>query len=272
MNLSLAFVLTAHVLEQNKTRTALTVLGVSIGVAAVITIVALGRGAQDQLEGQIKNAGTNVVVVVAGNLTAGGVRQGQGAAGTLTAEDASAIGENIPTVQFVAASVNTQAQLVFRGQNWSTMVQGTDVDWPAVRAWPVIAGAFFTQQDVQAAAKVAVLSTVVRDQLFGDYANPVGESIRVKGQPFTVVGVMASKGQTGMGRDQDDTIFVPYTTVQKKLLGVTNINAIMLSTQSASDTSTTVDAVTALLRVRHKIQPGGPTTSWSGRSTRLQTS
>jgi putative ABC transport system permease protein len=250
--------LSAHVLEQNKTRTALTVLGVTIGVAAVITIAALGRGAQKQLEAQIQSAGSNMIVVMAGNRTAGGVRQGQGASGTLTAEDARAIRDSISTVELLAAGVNTRAQLVFRDQNWSTMVQGTDVDWQAIRAWPVTAGTFFTAEDVQRAAKVAVVGTVVRDQLFGENANPTGQTIRVQGQPFTVVGVMASKGQTGVGRDQDDTTFVPYTTVQKKMLGITNIQTIQLSTASAGETSQTVDDVTALLRLRHEIQPGDP--------------
>jgi putative ABC transport system permease protein len=221
-------------------------------------IAALGRGAQSQLETQIENAGTNLVVVTAGNRTAGGVRQGQGVAGTLTTEDAAAIRDNVPTVHFLAATVSTRAQLVFGNQNWSTVVQGTDVDWPAIRAWPVTSGAFFKRADVQQAAKVAVLGTVVRDQLFGAGANPTGMTIRVQGQAFTVAGVMASKGQTGVGRDQDDAIFTPYTTVQKKLLGITNIQAVQLSTESAADTNKTVEDVSALLRLRHRIQAGDP--------------
>ena len=258
MGLRLAFILTAQVLKQNRTRTALTVLGVAIGVAAVIAIAALGRGAQVQLEGQIDSVGTNLIVVMAGNRNAGGVRQGQGVAGTLTPEDAGAIRDSIPAVQFLSPIVNARAQVVFANQNWSTVVQGTDVDWPAIRAWPLVAGAFFTREDVRLAAKVTVIGSVVRDQLFGAGANPTGLIVRVQGQPFTVAGVFASKGQTGVGRDQDDAIFVPYTTAQKKLLGITNIQAIQLSTLSAADTSETVEAVTALLRVRHKVQPGDP--------------
>jgi putative ABC transport system permease protein len=244
-------------LGRNKMRTALTMLGMIIGVAAVITMVALGTGAQTSIEAQIQSAGTNMIIVSAGNFNMGGVRQGQGNASTLIPEDAQAIGQ-LPGVQYTAAQSNTRGQIVAGNQNWNTQVQGTDIDLPLIRSWPVKEGAFFTPQDVTTAAKVAVLGTVVRDQLFDPTANPVGQVIRISHQPFTVVGVMASKGQSGMGQDQDDVVFVPYTTVLKKLRGITNIQQVQVSAASAGETSKVADNIAQLLRVRHKIQPGDP--------------
>src|SRR5437667_8437899 len=177
-------------LGRNKMRTALTMLGMIIGVAAVITMVALGTGAQTSIEAQIQSAGTNMIIVSAGNFNQGGVRQGQGNASTLTPEDAAAIAQ-VPGVQYTAAQSNLRGQIVAGNQNWNTQVQGTDVDLPLINAWPVEQGAFFTPQDVTTAGKVAVLGTVVRDQLFGEGSNPVGDVIRIQNQPFTVVGVMA---------------------------------------------------------------------------------
>ncbi|PYQ77778.1 MAG: multidrug ABC transporter substrate-binding protein [Acidobacteria bacterium] len=244
-------------LGRNKMRTALTMLGMIIGVAAVITMVALGTGAQTSIESQIQSAGTNMIIVAAGNFTQGGVRQGQGNASTLTPDDANAI-RSVPGVQYVAAGVNTRGQLVASNQNWGTQVQGTDVDMPLIRSWPTQLGAFFSAQDVATASKVAVLGSVVRDQLFGPDMDPTGQVIRINNQPFTVSGVMASKGQSGMGQDQDDVVFVPYTTVMKKLRGITFIQQAQVSAASATDTSATADRIAALLRVRHKIQPGDP--------------
>jgi putative ABC transport system permease protein len=244
-------------LGRNKMRTALTMLGMIIGVAAVITMVALGSGAQSSIEAQIQSAGTNMIIVSAGNFSQGGVRQGQGNASTLVPDDAAAIAQ-LPGVQYVAAGSNMRAQIVASNQNWNTQVQGTDVDFPLIRSWPVKEGAFFTPQDVSTASKVAVLGSVTRDQLFGADTNPVGQIIRISNQPFTVVGVMSSKGQSGMGQDQDDVIFVPYTTVMKKLRGITFIQQATVSAASANETSKVADNIAAMLRVRHKIQPGDP--------------
>ena len=245
-------------LSRNKMRTALTMLGMIIGVAAVITMVALGTGAQTSIESQIQAAGTNMIMVSAGNFSQGGVRQGQGNASTLVPDDAAAIAQ-VAGVQYVAAASNTRGQIVAGNQNWNTQVQGTDIDLPLIRSWSLREGTFFTPQDVTTAAKVAVLGSVVRDQLFplADQS-PIGQVIRISKQPFTVVGVMASKGQSGMGQDQDDTIFVPYTTVMKKLRGITFIQQVTVSAASAADTTPTADRIAALLRARHRIQPGDP--------------
>src|SRR5204862_5356648 len=149
-------------------------------------------------------------------------------------------------------------QIVAGNQNWGTQVQGTDIDLPLIRSWPTQQGAFFTPIDVATAAKVAVLGSVVRDQLFGPDVNPVDQVVRINNQPFTVAGVMSSKGQSGMGQDQDDVVFVPYTPVMKKLRGITFIQQATVSAASASDTSATADRIATLLRTRHKIQPGDP--------------
>ena len=258
MSVLMVFRIAFKALSRNKMRTGLTMLGMIIGVAAVITMVALGTGAQTSIESQIQAAGTNMIMVSAGNFSQGGVRQGQGNASTLVPDDAAAIAQ-VQGVQYVAAASNTRGQIVAGNQNWNTQVQGTDIDLPLIRAWPLREGAFFTPQDVTTAAKVAVLGSVVRDQLFplADQS-PIGQVIRIQKQPFTVVGVMASKGQSGMGQDQDDTILVPYTTVMKKLRGITFIQQVTVSAVSAADTTPTADRISALLRTRHKIQPGDP--------------
>jgi putative ABC transport system permease protein len=257
MSLLMIFRIAFKALGRNKMRTALTMLGMIIGVAAVITMVALGTGAQTSIEAQIQSAGTNMIIVSAGNFSMGGVRQGQGNASTLVPDDAAAIAR-LPGVQYAAAGSNTRGQVVAGNQNWGTQIQGTDVDLPLIRAWPIEQGAFFTPQDVTTASKVAVLGTVVRDQLFGPDSNPVGQVIRIQNQPFTVVGTMSSKGQSSMGQDQDDVVFVPYTTVMKKLRGVTFIQNVTVSAASAGQTSKVADDIAQLLRVRHKIQPGDP--------------
>jgi putative ABC transport system permease protein len=243
-------------LNRNKMRTILTMLGMIIGVGAVITMVGLGRGAQATIEEQVKSAGTNLINVNAGNFQQGGVRQGQGMATTLTPEDAHALAD-VPGVQYVAAGVNSRGQVIAGNQNWSSRIEGTDVDFPLMRAWPVKWGAFFTQQDVNSAAKVAVLGTVVSETLFGPDVDPTGQIIRIRNQPFKVIGVMASKGQGSFGQDQDDTIFTPYTTVQKKLQGIQHINNITISAESP-ETAPVAAAIGEVLRVRHKLTPGEP--------------
>jgi putative ABC transport system permease protein len=240
-------------LARNKMRTALTMLGMIIGVSAVITMVALGTGAQSSIETQIQAAGTNMIMVSAGNFQQGGVRMGQGNASTLTPEDALAI-RDVPGVQYIAPGVNTRGQIVAGNLNWGTQVQGTDVDLPLIRSWPTKMGQFFQPVDVATASKVAVLGSVVHEQLYGPDVDPVGEVIRINNQPFTIVGVMASKGQSGMGQDQDDVVYVPYTTVMKKLRGITYIQNVTVSAASAADTTPAADRIATLLRQRHQIQ------------------
>jgi putative ABC transport system permease protein len=246
-------------LNRNKMRTVLTMLGMIIGVGAVITMVGLGTGARTTIEERVKSAGTNMIHVNAGNSSSRGVRMGQGTATTLIPEDAAAI-RDIPGVQYVAAGANTRAQVVAGNLNWSTNIQGTDVDLPLIRSWPTKYGSFFSAQDVTGAQKVAVLGSVVANTLFGDDIDPTGQIIRIgrqgQNQPFKVIGVMASKGQSAMGQDQDDTIFVPYTTVIKKLQGQQHINNITVSAAQPDIINDVAEAIRGVLRIRHKIVPG----------------
>ena len=255
MSPAMTFRIAFKALGRNKMRTGLTMLGMIIGVSAVITLVAMGNGAQSVIEDQIKSAGTNMITVNAGNVSFGGVRQGTGASSTLIEDDAQAIRDEITGVQFVASGLQIRTQIVAGNQNWFTRVQGTDIDLPLIRAWPTRVGSFFSPQDVTSAAKVAVLGSTVNEQLFAKDADPVGQIIRVRNEPFRVIGVMASKGQ-GVGEDMDDQILTPYTTVQKKLLGVNYVQSITVSATSAGETTRVADAIAILLRTRHKIVPG----------------
>jgi putative ABC transport system permease protein len=253
MSIFMTFRIAFRALARNKMRTALTMLGMIIGVGAVITMVALGRGAQTMIEENIATAGTNIINVNAGNFTSGGVRGGMGAASTLTAEDAEAIREEVPGVRYVACGVTSRNQVIFGNQNWQTRISGTDIDLPMIKSWPTEYGTFFSTQDVQTAAKVAVLGSTVRDMLFGEGEDPTGQIIRVRNQPFKVIGVMAKKGQAALGEDQDDIIFVPFTTVQKKLQRQPFIQNITVSAASADDINLIADRITVLLRTRHNI-------------------
>jgi putative ABC transport system permease protein len=243
-------------LNRNKMRTMLTMLGMIIGVGAVITMVALGKGAQSTIEAQVKAAGTNLITVMAGNFTQGGVRQGGGNATTLRVEDAEAI-RRLPGVQYVAAGVNSRAQLVAGNQNWSSTIQGTDVDLPLIRNWPVKYGSFFTPLDVTGAQKVAVLGQTVADNLYGPDTDPTGQIIRIKNQPFKVLGVMAPKGTSGFGQDQDDVVYAPYTTVQKKLQGIQHIQNVTVSAETP-ETAGVSALISETLRQRHKLIGNDP--------------
>ena len=247
-----------NALGRNKMRTALTMLGMIIGVSAVITLLALGHGAQTLIEDQIRSGGTNMVTVMAGNFTMGGVRGGIGAASSLKLEDVAAIRKEVPNIEYIAPGVNTRAQVIAGNQNWSTRLEGTDVDFPLIRTWPVKHGVFFSPQDVTGAAKVAVLGKSVSDVLFGPDVDPTGQMIRIRNQPFKVIGMMDVKGQGAMGNDQDDVIFAPYTTVQKRLQGQQNIQTITISASSADATTQVADAVAAVMRTQHKLVSGDP--------------
>ena len=245
-------------LGRNKMRTSLTMLGMIIGVAAVITMVALGRGAQQEIETQIKSAGTNMIMVRAGNYRRGGISMGMGQSPRLKAADVEAVREQVPDAQYLAAGVRTRDQVVAAGQNWNTTIQGTDIEFPQIRFWDIQLGTFFTTTHVQSSAKVAVLGSVVRDNLFGEGVDPVGARIRIRNQSFQVLGVMAAKGSGQFGEDQDDAIFIPYTTVNKKLRGRdgTNISEITVSAASADRINEVADEITAVLREEHRLGPG----------------
>jgi len=256
MSIIMTLLVALKALNRNKMRTMLTMLGMIIGVGAVITMVAIGKGAQSTIEEQVKAAGTNLITINAGNFTQGGVRGGSGMSTTLTPDDAQAL-RGLPGVQYLAAGVNSRAQLIAGNQNWSTQIQGTDVELPLIRNWPQKYGSFFTAQDVATAQKVCVLGQTVSDNLFGPDTDPTGQVIRIKNQPFKVLGVMAPKGSTGFGQDQDDAVYAPYTTVQKKLQGIQHINNITVSAETP-ETAPVSAEITDMLRTRHKLMGSDP--------------
>jgi putative ABC transport system permease protein len=246
-------------LVRNKMRAALTMLGIIIGVSAVIAMVSIGQGAQASVQAQIEGIGTNLLFVSAGAQNVGGVRSGTGDSGTntLTVEDLDAIKREVPSVSMVTPSVNARSQLVSGNANWNTSVTGVSEQYPDVRKWTIQSGAFFTDADVRSAARVIVIGQTVGDNLFPG-ADPVGQTLRVSNLPFRVVGVMARKGQDQQGRDQDDVSFAPYTTVQKKVLGSPRVQIAYVSAISQDATYTAQMQITELLRQRHKLSANEP--------------
>jgi putative ABC transport system permease protein len=245
-------------LARNKMRTGLTMLGMIIGVAAVITMVALGRGAQSEIEAQVQSAGTNMITVRAGNFRSRGVSMGMGQSPNLNSRDVDAIRERVPDALYLAAGVRTRDQIIAANQNWNTTIQGTDIEYPQIRSWATELGTFFTTTQVQSAAKVAVLGSVVRDNLYGEGIDPVGARIRIRNQSFQIIGVMSSKGAGQFGEDQDDVVFIPYSTVNKKLRGRdgTNISQIDISAASADSIEVVADQIADTLREEHALGPG----------------
>ena len=258
MSLFMILRIALKALTRNKMRTVLTMLGMIIGVAAVITMVALGGGAQFAIEEQIRSGGTNLIMIRAGNFQRGGVHGGVGTATTLKVKDLDAIRAQVPGVQYISASVNTRDQIIAGNQNWSTRIEGSGVELPLIRFWPTKYGAFFTTTHVNSSAKVAVLGSIVSENLYGANVDPVGEILRIRNQVFRVIGVMAPKGSGAMGQDQDDTVFIPYTTVQKKLRGRdgTNIQGITISAASADEIGLVSEQIAEVLRAQHKLIPG----------------
>ncbi len=242
-------------LNRNKMRTMLTMLGMIIGVGAVITMVALGRGAQSSIEEQIRGAGTNMVTVFPGNMMTMGVSMGQGSSARLMPDDAAAL-RALPDVTHVAESVTTRQQIIAGTQNTNSSIVGTNVDFTEVKTWPMKYGAFFGEQDVQTAAKVITLGVNVAELLYGQDVDPTGQFVRVRNHVVKVIGVMAPKGASSSGQNQDDQVFMPYTTVQKKLLGQQHLNYILASAASGDRIAQTAAAVSDVLRVRHDIGPG----------------
>jgi len=251
----MTFLVAVKALRRNALRTALTALGMIIGVAAVIVMVAIGTGARTSIEQQIRSTGSNVITINAGGGGFGPVRQGQGAVTTLTDADAQAI-QRIDGVKFVSPGLNTRAQIIAEHANWNTQVQGAGEELVDVRSWALEYGTFLSREDVRSAAKVVVLGSVARDQLFGAGADPTGALVRINNQPFRVIGVLTSKGQAAFGQDQDDTAIVPYTTVQKRLLGVTHVSSITVSAADEVPLDSVAGSITTLLRERHRLPPG----------------
>jgi putative ABC transport system permease protein len=238
-------------------RTLLTMLGIIIGVGAVICTVAIGEGASQQVQEQIQSLGENLITVNAGSVNQGGVHLGSNATKTLVVADALAIQDQVSTVSRVSPGVMSGVQIVFGNQNWFTRVQGASPDYLLIRHWPVSRGAAFSDQDVQNASDVAIIGQTVAQNLFGE-ANPVGQTIRVSSLPFRVIGELVAKGQSPYGQDQDDTMILPYTTVMKKLAGVSWLQNINASATSQADMDAAQTQIAALLRQRHHLRSSEP--------------
>src|SRR6202166_13054 len=249
------FRLALRAMARNKMRSALTMLGIIIGVGAVIAVVSIGQGANYKVQQGIAAMGTNAVFISAGSNRAGGVRQGYGGVKTLTVDDMNAILQGIPLIKQAAPSLTSRQQVVYGNQNWSTQVTGTTPNYFDIRSWPVQSGSVFSDEEVDLAANVCVLGTTVAKILFLD-EDPIGKTMRIGNLPFRVDGVLASKGQSSVGQDQDDVIFAPYTTVQRKIQGITWLQVINASAVSQEASLAAVTPITSLLRERHRLRTG----------------
>ena len=244
-------------MRANRLRTLLTMLGMVFGVGAVIMMLAIGQGAQLMVSESIASMGSNLFIVLSGSTSAGGIRQGSGTVPTLTLTDAQALSE-LPEIAALAPSLPNNAQLIYASNNWSTQVTGTTPAYFDVREWPVSMGDAFSDSDVRSATRVILLGKTVANNLFGD-ENPVGKMVRVKNSPFLVMGVLASKGQSLDGRDQDDTVFVPITTAQRQLFGNQfpgMVRMIMVKAKSADVMNKAELNMIELLKIRHRIHEG----------------
>jgi len=242
-------------LTRNKMRSFLTILGIIIGVAAVIAMVSIGEGAKKGIQERFASMGTNLLFVYPGSRNVRGVHTGFGGFNTLKPEDAVAIAQQCDAVQATSASISTRTQVVYANKNWNTQIQGTGEKFPDIRNWKVVQGTYFDESQVATAAKVCILGSQVKQNLFED-DDPIGQIIRIKKIPFRVIGVLESKGETGGFFNRDDMIAVPYTTVMRRLSGVDFINSIDVSAVSPERTSEAQKQIEELLRERHRIAPG----------------
>jgi putative ABC transport system permease protein len=245
-------------LRVNKLRSALTMLGIVIGVGAVITMVAVGAGAQARVAEQIQSLGSNMIIVLSGSVTSSGVRLGSGSQLTITEDDAWAIQREIPLIEAAAPTIRGGAQIVYGNLNWATSIQGVTPEYFVARDWPVAAGKTLSQEDVDGATKVALLGETVALNLFGD-SDPIGDVIRIKNVPFTVIGILDRKGQSTWGQDQDDTILIPLSTAKKKVIGMSQANAravgaISVKVREGRMMPAAEQEIRGLLRQRHRLQ------------------
>jgi putative ABC transport system permease protein len=239
-------------LMRHKTRALLTMLGIIIGVGAVIAMVAVGQGAQASVEAQIASLGSNVLILFPGSTSQGGVRSAAGSATTLTLDDIDAIRAQCPDVGAISPMTRTNRQVVVGNLNWNTSIQGGNTEYFGIRDWRILSGDTFTEQDVRGATKICVIGKTVADMLFPN-EDPIGQTMRIHNLPFKVVGVLAPKGQNAMGQDQDDIIIAPFPTVQRKVQGVEHVSTILMSAVSKERIAQAQQQVTELLRIRHRL-------------------
>ncbi len=245
----------ARALRRNKMRTLLTMLGMIIGVGAVIAMVSIGNGAKSQIENQIASMGQNVVLVWSGSMTRSGVHTGWGGAGTLTIEDSEAIRREIPGVVAVSPEIQSGAQVAAGNQNWSTRILGEGPDYFDIRKWPIASGTSFTEQDVRSANKVAVIGKTIADDLYPG-EDPLGQVLRIRNVPFTISGVLQAKGMSVQGQDQDDFVVIPYTSAMKRIQRVTTLRSMLVQAAKPTLLAPVQQQITDLMRQRHRIVPG----------------
>ena len=248
-------------LAANTLRSILTMLGIIIGVAAVITMIAVGRGATDRVQEQMKGLGSNIMLVMPGGLTAGGVRLGAATGQGLSEDDANAIARDVPEVQVAAPSIRTGAQVIAGNTNWSTSIMGATNDYLEAREWPMASGRAFEAAEIQGSAKVAMIGQTVATQLFGE-SDPLDQVIRVKKVPVTIIGLLAPKGQNSLGQDQDDIVIVPISTYRNRIQGgnagkLKRIGSISVKVKEGQSMKIAEENIKDLLRQRMKVQPGG---------------
>jgi putative ABC transport system permease protein len=242
-------------LFRNKMRSMLTVLGITIGIGAVICVIAIGQAGSEQVQKQLDNLGDNFVWIEAGSRAPNGIRTGSHGTKTLTAEDGYAILKQVPLLKSMSPQVDANAQIIYSNRNWSTSYRGVSPDYFTIKRWDVVQGIPFSQDDVERAAPVCVVGNTVSQQLFvGE--NPIGKTVRLRDMPCQVIGVLAAKGQSGFGQDQDDTILLPYTTAQRRLKGIDWVDDLMFSAVSQDAILPAIDSATGILRERHHIRTG----------------
>ena len=256
MNLFNLLKIAYRAIVRNKMRAGLTMLGIVIGIAAVITMVDLGQSSSLNINQQISQTGTNMVMVMRNYMRSGGVNIGSSSIQTLVVKDAEAIKEKVPHVDLVSSSVSSSGQLVYGANNWPGSMQGGDVSYFTIRKYEVARGIEYTEEDVRTAAKVCLIGQTVIDNLFTNGEDPIGKTVRFGSIPFKIIGTLVSKGQNAMGQDQDDIIIAPYTTVQKRILAIPYIHTILISADDESNVQSVMDDVTALLHAQHKIRAG----------------
>ena len=244
------------ILRRNPLRAGLTMLGIVIGIAAVVAMVSLGQGATASVQAEIASLGTNVLIIVPGATTVSGVRGGLGTISTLTVDDAGDIEKKVSGVSTVLYAVRSVLQVIRENKNWSTIVLGTTPEFPEIRSWPVAQGNFFTASDMDSAAKVAVLGKTAAQNLFETGEEVIGSEIRIRNVPLRVIGVLESKGQSVTGQDQDDVVVLPFSTAERKVLGTKflgTVGIIMVATQTRHDIPAVVEDIRDLLRTRHRL-------------------
>lgn len=255
IDLQTIFSIAIRAIKANKMRSILTSLGIIIGVAAVIVMLSVGNGAQISIQNEMKTMGSNLIIIRSGVATSSGARGGHGSQPTMKKGDGDAIQDKIAAIKLAAPVLEETAQIVYGNANWSTGITGTDNRMFEIKEWDLAYGRMFSEADVKNASKVAILGQTVVNELFGD-VDPLGKVIRIKGIPFQVIGVMVARGQSGMGQDQDDAVYIPITTAQKKVMGISfpdQVKMIMLQAVDSRSTYTSQDDIKELLRQRHNL-------------------